>query len=114
MMKFEVGKKYIYKHTSEHHWYNVVYSGDDLVVAMNQYDNEVILSQVTRQGYEEYKETKKVWMAPALYRYSEGGSFYKSNVLYDSAAGAVLSCGENLIKWPSHPDDLKLYEVPVE
>lgn len=62
--------------------------------------------------YIEPKKTRKVLLAPALY-FSKPDCIYTiSNYLFENKHLAENWFGKNLVCWPSHPDDLKEYEVP--
>lgn len=60
-------------------------------------------------------KTKKVKMAPALCRYTGyHDRYYVTGNLFETESLAKSICDDNFVCWPSHPDDLKEYEVPCE
>lgn len=108
-MKFEVGKKYRLKYAKS--WFEVLFIGETDMFIRDWHGEEGSVSLV-EFDYEEYKETKKILMASALYAFNRNPHI--SGALFVSLDQAKRRYGSELLAWPSHPDDLKEYEVPVE
>ena len=111
-MKLEIGKKYRWKSCNAGEWIKVLDIGRiDVWGITNTGMKMAYLLDSDWVEYQDPKPTRKVKMAPALVAGTT--SFYKSSGLYTSRKHAE-NCLAKIIQWPSHPDDLKEYEIPVE